>query len=163
MNDVDFGGLTPEALFAKREGTSDYEGVYLGYVNAYYNGEAIDAQPMVCIGVKGDADLDGIVGISDATEVLTYYANSAAGIKASLTENPANPVYETLAYFLAGVGTESKEGMNVDGIDKLGINDATYILTYYAQSAAGLVPEWDHIIPSLKDHVGSLWFERENG
>ena len=159
---VDFNGANPAALFEGRDGTAAYEGVYKGDVTAYYNGAALtDATSLVYIGVKGDANLDANVDISDASKVLTYYANSAAGLEAKLLDG-ADADYETLAYFLADVDTESTAGANSDA-GKLEISDASNILTYYAQKAAGLAPEWDVIIPSLKTIVGSLWYDRANG
>ena len=157
---VTFNGATPVTEFAKNDGSGDYAGIYKGYVSPYYNGEVIaDAQSLVYIGVKGDATLDGAVNIDDASTVLKYYANSAAGLPAALLTDPVDVNYETLAFFLADVDTESKAGVNSD-TGKLELADATFILAYYAQSAAGLAPEWDVIIPALKDLTGSLWYDR---
>ena len=42
------------------------------------------------------------------------------------------------------------------------IADATKVLTYYAYVGASMDPQWDSIIPSLKELVGSLWYDRAN-
>ncbi|MDE6020875.1 MAG: hypothetical protein K2H01_07770, partial [Ruminococcus sp.] len=136
--------------------TSDYYGVYKGYVRAFYNGETLDAKSLVYIGVKGDADLNGKLEIPDATLVLNYYGHSGVNIPFKFTDNEdAN--YETLAFFLADVDTESKLGKNDDAAGRIAIADATNILTYYGQSGAALNPEWQKVIPSLVDIPNSLW------
>lgn len=66
----------------------------------------------------GDVDGNGIIEVTDAVLVLTYYAKSAAGI----------PV--TIDFRLADV--------NEDGT--IDVADAVGILTYYAKQAAGLTP-----------------------
>lgn len=154
--DVDFGGLTPEMLFNDEAAvnTAEYDGVYRGYVSPYYNGEQLEVESLVYIGVKGDATLDGLVKIADAQLVLAYYAQNAAFMPVSLTKTEGD--YETLAYFLADVDTESKAGVNTDTA-VLNIADAQGMLNYYAKDAAFLSPKWDEIIPSLKEIVGSLW------
>lgn len=95
-------------------------------------------QPTVYIGVKGDATLDGVVDISDATAVLSHYAEFGASLTPILNED-AN--LNVLAYFLADVDTESKAGANTDAA-VLDITDATNILTYYAMYGAHLDPDW---------------------
>ncbi|MGN0631718.1 MAG: hypothetical protein ACI4JN_10365, partial [Ruminococcus sp.] len=69
--------------------------------------------------------------------------------------------YEILAYFLADVDTESTAGMDSDA-GKIQVADATNILTYYAQDGASMDPQWDKIIPALKEIVGSLWYDHAN-
>lgn len=100
--------------------------------------------PMVYIGVKGDADLDGKVEIPDGLAVLKYYSNSAAGLDVTLLDTTDEDL-EALAYFLADVDTESKAGKNSDD-GKLDIADGVNILTYYSYNAAGLNPTWDEIL-----------------
>lgn len=98
--------------------------------------------PTVYIGVKGDTNLNGVVDIPDATMVLSYYANTAASLPASLN---ADAELEVLAYFLADVNTESTAGADTD-LAKMEIADATNILKYYSQDAASLNPSWDEIL-----------------
>ena len=98
--------------------------------------------PTVYIGVKGDTNLNGVVDIPDATMVLSYYANTAASLPASLN---ADAELEVLAYFLADVNTESTAGVDTD-LAKMEIADATNILKYYSQDAASLNPSWDEIL-----------------
>lgn len=158
IDQVNYNGQTPEILFEDRYDSSDYYGVYRGYVSPWYNGEMLDVESLIYIGVKGDADLNGIVEISDATNVLTYYAMYGASLEPRLIDNE-NEHYEYLAFFLADVNTESKAGANSEA-GLLEIDDATNILTYYAMYGASLDPQWDEIIPSLQELVGSLWYER---
>lgn len=99
--------------------------------------------PTVYIGVKGDADLNGVVAIADAQKVLSYYAQAAAQVEMDPLNEDANLV--TLAYFLADVDTESTAGADsADGV--LQIADAQAILAYYSQNAAELNPTWDEIL-----------------
>ncbi|MGN0584559.1 MAG: hypothetical protein ACI4JD_03800 [Ruminococcus sp.] len=98
--------------------------------------------PMVYIGVKGDANLDGEVKIADAQLVLTYYANAAVNNSPSINDDADLAV---LAYFLADVDTESKAGADTEDA-KLTIADAKAILTYYAMNSVMLNPVWDEII-----------------
>lgn len=98
--------------------------------------------PTVYIGVKGDADLNGAVGLDDVSKVLTYYAYNGASLTPSLNEDAE---LEVLAYFLADVDTEAKTGADTD-TNKLTLDDGSYIITYYAQKGASLDPEWDVIL-----------------
>ena len=133
-------------------------------VNAYFtdptkaDAEAVAApvNPTVYIGVKGDANLDGIVDTKDAVSILTYYAKVAAGHENVAFNEDEN--LSKLAFFLADVDTESKAGVN-SGSQLMATQDAVSVLTYYAKSAAGQAPTWPDVIPSLKSLEGSIWFE----
>ena len=133
-------------------------------VNAYFTDPAVaDAEPVaapvnptVYIGVKGDANLDGIVDTKDAVSILTYYAKVAAGHENVAFNEDEN--LSKLAFFLADVDTESKAGVN-SGSQLMATQDAVNVLTYYAKSAAGQAPTWPDVIPSLKSLEGSIWFE----
>ena len=133
-------------------------------VNAYFTDPTTaDAEPVaapvnptVYIGVKGDADLNGIVDVQDAVAILTYYAKTAA-----VQENVAFNEDENLnklTYFLADVDTESKAGMN-NGSELMTTQDAVNVLTFYAKKAANQEPTWPDVIPSLKSLEGSIWYE----
>lgn len=63
-----------------------------------------------------DVNGDGNADITDATHILTAYAENAAGIQKLSDDN----------------------SMDVNGDGEVSIDDATYVLTYYAESAAGL-------------------------
>ena len=95
------------------------------------------------IGVKGDANLDGICNANDATEILKYAANVGAGLQ---KEKPL--CYETgaewtasqraLAMFLGDVDGEVE--VNTEETPQvLNANDATAVLRFAAN--AGTVPE----------------------
>ncbi|MDE6020195.1 MAG: cellulose-binding protein CttA-related protein, partial [Ruminococcus sp.] len=154
-NMVSFEGITPAILFEQRDGTSDYAGVYRGYIHPTYNNEILDIEAPVYIGIKGDANLDGAVNIADATQILTYFAYNGSGMENILIDNPDKKCNE-LAFFLSDVDTESKIGKNTD-FGQLSISDATNVLTYFAQNGADMEPQWHTIIPSLLQIPDSLW------
>ena len=155
IDKVNFNGATPKSTYAQ---TEKY---FVGEVQAYYNNgtENVlipDATPTVYIGVKGDADLNGLEDVPDAVAILTYYAKIAAGQQGIVFNE--DPMLNKLAYFLADVDTESKAGENTAG-KLMEVNDAVYVLTYYAKKAAGQGPTWPDVIPSLKSLEGSMWYE----
>ena len=155
IDKVNFNGETPKSTYAQ---TENY---YVGKVQAYYNNgtENVlipDATPTVYIGVKGDADLDGLENVPDAVTILTYYAKIAAGQQGIVFNE--DPMLNKLAYFLADINTESKEGQNTDG-KLMEVSDAVDVLTYYAKKAAGQEPTWPEVVPSLKSLEGSMWYE----
>ena len=76
----------------------------------------------------GDIDSNGTVDISDATAVLSMYAESAAGISSAIYTSAAS------------------DPADINGDGSIDISDATAILIYYTQNAAGLVPDWDAVI-----------------
>ena len=133
-------------------------------VNAYFTDPTTaDAEPVaapvnptVYIGVKGDADLNGIVDVQDAVAILTYYAKTAAAQENVAFNEDEN--LNKLAYFLADVDTESKAGMN-NGSELMTTQDAVNVLTFYAKKAANQEPTWPDVIPSLKSLEGSIWYE----
>ena len=150
--DVTFGedsAATPKSVYA------DTETYYAGTVDAYYKGVKLDAAPTVYIGVKGDADLNGKVELSDATLALTYYTEHSvnnAFYLTSGTKTPENAELETLAYFLADINTESTVGEDVVGTSTIELEDATNILTYYTEESVNNNPKWATICKSLADH-----------
>ena len=133
-------------------------------VNAYFTDPTTaDAEPVaapvnptVYIGVKGDADLNGIVDVQDAVAILTYYAKTAAAQENVAFNEDEN--LNKLTYFLADVDTESKAGMN-NGSELMTTQDAVNVLTFYAKKAANQDPTWPDVIPSLKSLEGSIWYE----
>lgn len=77
------------------------------------------------LAANSDLDGDGTVGVSDAVELLTYYANKAVNAPASFSHFDD----QEAALQLADV---NKDG-NIDTAD------AVEILTYYARKAAGML------------------------
>ena len=69
---------------------------------------------------------DQEVSVSDAVEILTIYAKSAAGQSPSVTERKR---------FVADVNYDVQ----------ITVEDAVYVLTYYAKTAAGLSPSWESL------------------
>ena len=157
---VSFNGATPKSVYD--EAGAPY---YVGEVKATFTDPmnpdaepvAVEVNPTVYIGVKGDADLSGKVMVEDAVAMLTYYARASAALDASFNEDAD---LNKFAYFLADVDTESKLGMNdSESGKKISVEDAVNDLTYYARKSAALDPQWPDIIPSLKSLEGSMWYE----
>ena len=84
------------------------------------------------MGIYGDVDRNGIVDVSDAVAVLTYYAKRAAGLEVIFGETPE----ENEAIFALA---------DVDQDGMITVQDAVYILTYYAQKASGMQPTWEEL------------------
>lgn len=76
---------------------------------------------------KGDVNLDGAIDASDASIVLTYYANNSVGKEYKMSERQINC-------------------SDVDSNSSVNSLDASYILTYYAMNATGQNPKWENII-----------------
>lgn len=94
--------------------------------NIYFNYGA--SQNIITDITLGDVDQNRLIDTTDATNVLSYYANIAAGISAA--------DYNIAKYAAA----------DIDKNGTVDINDATAILTYYAQKAAGLEPTWEAVL-----------------
>lgn len=76
---------------------------------------------------KGDVNLDGAINASDASIVLTYYANISVGKEYKMSERQ----------------------LDCSDIDRNGIInslDASYILTFYALKATGKNPKWENVV-----------------
>lgn len=92
---------------------------------------------------KGDANLDGSIGIDDATAVLGYYARKAAGTDPVLTDSQ-DPYTELMAWLQSDTSRYNwTTSFTIEKDDVLDISDATAILKYYAESASGAEPKWD--------------------
>ena len=164
FNALELGAVTLDKTTPKEIFDAEGKAYCVTEVNAYFtdptkaDAEAVAApvNPTVYIGVKGDANLDGIVDTKDAVSILTYYAKVAAGHENVAFNEDEN--LSKLAFFLADVDTESKAGVN-SGSQLMATQDAVNVLTYYAKSAAGQAPTWPDVIPSLKSLEGSIWFE----
>ena len=70
----------------------------------------------------GDVDGDGSLSVQDAVQILTYYAQQAAGCSPTFASDLQ---YTTADY---------------DGDDSITVNDAVSVLETYAKQAAGLQP-----------------------
>ena len=155
LDKVNFNGATPKSTYVQADK------YYAGTIQAYYNNgtENVlipDATPTVYIGVKGDANLSGMVEVQDAVDILTYYAKTAANQQGVVFNE--DEMLNKLAYFLADIDTECKEGHNADG-KVISVQDAVNDLTFYAKKAANQDPQWPDVVPSLKSLEGSIWYE----
>ncbi|MDE6019652.1 MAG: hypothetical protein K2H01_01465 [Ruminococcus sp.] len=94
----------------------DVEEVVIDYMRPADSKSAASAvinllDPYIC-----DIDGSGKADITDATAILTAYAESAAGLQKAAADDK----------------------MDVNGDGEVNIEDATYVLTYYAEAAAGI-------------------------
>ena len=83
--------------------------------------------------IRGDVNGNQLVEVSDAVEVLKYYAKKAAGLESVFSETTA----------------ENEAIFNLADVDKDGeitVQDAVLILTYYAKAASGREPTWEELI-----------------
>lgn len=164
FNALEAGAVTLDKTTPKEIFDAEGKPYCVTEVNAYFtdptkaDAEAVAApvNPTVYIGVKGDADLNGIVDVQDAVAILTYYAKTAAAQENVAFNEDEN--LNKLTYFLADVDTESKAGMN-SGSELMTTQDAVNLLTFYAKKAANQDPTWPDVIPSLKSLEGSIWYE----
>ena len=164
FNALEAGAVTLDKTTPKEIFDAEGKPYCVTEVNAYFTDPTkADAEPVaapvnptVYIGVKGDADLNGIVDVQDAVAILTYYAKTAAAQENVAFNEDEN--LNKLAYFLADVDTESKAGMN-NGSELMTTQDAVNVLTFYAKKAANQEPTWPDVIPSLKSLEGSIWYE----
>ncbi|MCI7494108.1 MAG: leucine-rich repeat protein [Ruminococcus sp.] len=82
--------------------------------------------------IRGDVNGNNLVEVSDAVEVLKYYAKKAAGLDSVFSETAA----------------ENEAIFNLADVDKDGeitVQDAVLILTYYAKAASGGQPTWEQL------------------
>ena len=164
FNALELGAVTLDKTTPKEIFDAEGKPYCVTEVNAYFTDPTkADAEPVaapvnptVYIGVKGDTDLSGLVDVPDAVAVLTYTAKIAAGQEGVVFNEDEN--LNKFVFFLADVDTESKAGKN-DGNKLMTTEDAVYILTYTAKTAAGQEPTWPDVIPSLKSLEGSIWYE----
>ncbi len=90
----------------------------------------------------GDVNDDLAVDLTDATIVLSYYAQNAAGLNPVFSEDE---IINEQLFYVADVNFDSS----------ITLTDATMILTYYAQNAAGMDPSWESILNCLPQNQDS--------
>ena len=164
FNALEAGAVTLDKTTPKEIFDAEGKPYCVTEVNAYFTDPTkADAEPVaapvnptVYIGVKGDTDLSGLVDVPDAVAILTYTAKIAAGQEGVVFNEDEN--LNKFVFFLADIDTESKEGKN-DGNKLMATEDAVYMLTYTAKTAAGQEPTWPDVVPSLKSLEGSIWYE----
>ena len=139
---------SPAALFAARNMAYVAENLKATYTAE--NGEVYEITgPMLYIGKKGDANLDGKVDSTDIYELMRYIAYVGAGFSDTklLETSPdaADENLSVLAYFLADADTESTEGKNT-AEKRLDPQDMFYVMYYVANRGAGVPVTWSDII-----------------
>ncbi len=111
-----------------------------GYTTLPHCGDAIENNFTVSIIIDedgnivkiGDVNGNQLVDVSDAVEVLKYYAKKAAGL---------NPVFSETA-------TENEaifKLADINNDNEITVHDAVLILTYYAKAASGGQPTWEQL------------------
>jgi len=166
-NSFDASELISSAAVVEGEGTVDmskfsvesnpqavYEAAGEAYVAAdlqvYYDGQALEGvTAKAYIGVKGDADLNGVVNAEDAAKVLIYAAAKGAGKEAYLVDAvETDDTLEAFAYFLADTDGESTDNgatsgiagaTNASAVDSI---DAANILVYAARLGSKGQADW---------------------
>lgn len=93
-----------------------------GEMNSVYEGSS-DAKDTLEI-MYGDVNGDGVVNASDASEVLSIYAQMSSGVKVELS-------------------SEEFECADVNGDDVINSSDASGILNYYAMLSTGREPSFE--------------------
>ena len=127
----DFGGLTPEILYTQE--CSEYY-VSLNVADEFGT-HTITEQVKAYIGVKGDANLDGMADAKDAAKLLEYAAAVGAGQDMPLYSD-SDETSENLAHFLAEVNASGDADAK----------DAALILEYAAAIGSGEPKTWDEIL-----------------
>ena len=116
------------------------EEIKAGYTTLPHCGDAIENNFTVSIIIDedgtivkiGDVNSNQLVEVSDAVEVLQYYAKKAAGLNPVFSETTA----ENEAIFkLADINNDNE----------ITVQDAVLILTYYAKTASGGHPTWEQL------------------
>ena len=121
--------------------------LYIFYVDDDGSYTVADKQVYVYIGVKGDANLDGISDAGDAANVLVYAAADGAGLENVYLYSDSNVAAEAFAWFLADVDGESKDkgatsNREGDAKSMLDAGDAAYILIQAALDGSGQSADW---------------------
>lgn len=75
----------------------------------------------------GDTDADNTIDLSDASDILSLYADIAAGNTAA-----------------SDGGSPDAADVDQDGV--IGLSDASCVISYYAQNAAGLAADWNELM-----------------
>ena len=102
------------------------------------NSQGEEASLEYRIGLKGDADCNGVVNASDASLILKYAASQGSGRTASLTDG-SDATAEQFAFFLADIDGEGKENSVLDA------SDAASVLKYAAAKGSGEDPVWNTV------------------
>ncbi|MDE6087820.1 MAG: hypothetical protein K2G25_05480 [Oscillospiraceae bacterium] len=165
--------LSPADVFKKLEDAGQEVAYTLTPLYIFYDGYVAGNQVYVYIGVKGDADLNGVANAADGAKVLVYAADTGAGLDPSLTvtEGTPNAAKEAFAFFLADIDAESRDNgktSNIEGSESEGSSldaaDGAKILVYAATfGVKGDYADWatDVINPENRDTIILPKFTKE--
>ncbi|MBR2912648.1 MAG: hypothetical protein IKC40_01850 [Oscillospiraceae bacterium] len=130
MSGISFPEMSPALLYSPGNFSYDLEVI----ITDEYGTQALDNAVSVCIGLRGDADMNGSVNAVDAAKILVAAAAAGAG-------NNDAAEQDAFAAFLA----------NVDGIgDRADAADAAYVLTYAAIAATGGITDWQELLDTIE-------------
>ncbi len=130
-------GDTPAEQFSGQSGLHDL----VFKCTDKYGTMEIPAAASAYIGVKGDANTDGVVNAADAASILVYAAECGASGEAVLCSD-TDETLERFAYFLADIDGESMDG----GTDSpLNAADAAAVLVYAAAQGSGSNITWEEL------------------
>ena len=128
---VDFSEPTPEFIW---NGDSYWYSLSVT-IEDDFTGQTIEKAVDICVGVKGDANLDGTADAKDAAAILTYAAAAGAGQSTPLY-SVDDRTMEDLAFYLAEVNTSGDADAK----------DAALILAYAAAAGSGEPKTWEEIL-----------------
>ncbi|MBR6616306.1 MAG: cellulose-binding protein CttA-related protein, partial [Oscillospiraceae bacterium] len=132
---VDLGDTAPEKLY---DASKNCYTLSLNITDSFGT-QKLEAQVPVYIGVKGDANMDGITDAKDAAEILVYAAAVGAGTKQPLY-SATDDIMEEFVFTLADVnGTADRKSA-------LDATDAAAILVYAAAVGSGTEVSWEEIL-----------------
>ena len=140
--------VSPQSAYADQ--SLNPLGGYFGQtLYVYYEGQLVDAEATVYIGVKGDVNNDGIANASDAAKILIYAAEVGATGKDGYIYSKDNENFEKLAYFLGDTNGESvdhgKTASYAAEESPLNASDAAQVLIYAAVAGAATDGKCDWI------------------
>ena len=140
--------VSPQSAYADQ--SLNPLGGYFGQtLYVYYEGQLVDAEATVYIGVKGDVNNDGIANASDAAKILIYAAEVGATGKDGYIYSKDNENFEKLAYFLGDTNGESVDhGTTASYAEEespLNASDAAQVLIYAAVAGAATDGKCDWI------------------
>lgn len=149
---------TPAEVYATVDQEAGKGNVYFkGEIEIYYAADPdktpLETKPVVAVAKKGDVDLSGFVDADDAYEMLVYYASASVGKEdvAFNTVGSDDVLLAKLAYYVADINTESKQGADDEDRENavviIDANDAFMTLVYYAAYSVNPdLPVWADIM-----------------
>ncbi len=131
LDTVSFGNVTPELIYSENGCLRSIK----VEITDEFGTRTIESSVEVYIGVKGDANLDGVADAKDAAEILVYAAAVGAGNEPSIYSDTDETI-EAFALWLA----------EVDSTGAADAKDAALVLVYAAASGSGNKVTWEQLL-----------------